>query len=292
MKLFEEGLPIFRGNLHAHTTRSDGALTPRQVMALYQARGYDFLALTDHWRPNQPERYRNMLVLSGAEMDAQLPDQVVHIVADGAGRRPCPPPGPGRGSPPEDMARAARDGGGRAILCHPAWSLNTPQVILALQGVAGVEIYNSFSGIPWNAPRADSSTQVDLAFTQGFRAALVASDDAHRYTGEAGLASHLDTGPGPDPGRRCWRGWIEGACYASQGPAFRQITWDRGQVEVECSPVDTIVFLSNLPWSRERCRRGRDMTGALYQMRPGETYVRVELIDRYGRRAWSGALCG
>lgn len=94
MKLFKEGLPIFRGNLHAHTTRSDGALTPRQVMELYQARGYDFLALTDHWRPNQPEQYRNMLVLSGAEMDAQLPDQVVHIVGIGldgglpAGARP------------------------------------------------------------------------------------------------------------------------------------------------------------------------------------------------------------
>ncbi len=289
MKLFEEGLPIFRGNLHAHTTCSDGALTPQQVMALYQKRGYDFLALTDHWRPNQPEWYGNMLVLSGVEMDAQLPDQVVHIVA--VGLKGALPDWAGPGIAPRDMARAAREGGGRAILCHPAWSLNTPQVILGLQGVAGVEIYNSFSGIPWNAPRADSSIQVDLAFTQGFRAALVASDDAHRYTGEAGLASTWIQAR--DLTREALlEGLDKGACYASQGPAFRQITWDRGQVEVECSPVDTIVFLSNLPWSRERCRRGRDMTGALYQMRPGETYVRVELIDRYGRRAWSGALCG
>ena len=110
MKLFKEGLPIFRGNLHAHTTRSDGALTPRQVMELYQARGYDFLALTDHWRPNQPEQYRNMLVLSGAEMDAQLPDQVVHIVGIGLdGGLPAAGARPGIG--PEDMAQAARDAG-------------------------------------------------------------------------------------------------------------------------------------------------------------------------------------
>ena len=59
-----------------------------------------------------------------------------------------------------------------------------------------------------------------------------------------------------------------------------------------CSPVDTIVFLSNLPWSKDRCRQGRDMTGALYRLRPGEQYVRVEIIDRYGRRAWSGAVAG
>jgi len=37
-----------RGNLHAHTTFSDGVKEPAQLVAAYEALGYDFLAITDH----------------------------------------------------------------------------------------------------------------------------------------------------------------------------------------------------------------------------------------------------
>ena len=36
------------GNLHAHSTNSDGARSPKNVIRDYSARGYDFLALSDH----------------------------------------------------------------------------------------------------------------------------------------------------------------------------------------------------------------------------------------------------
>src|SRR2546422_9431321 len=55
-----------RGNLHAHTTYSDGVKTPQDLLAEYEALGYDFLAITDHedligssyWRapPRPPPR--------------------------------------------------------------------------------------------------------------------------------------------------------------------------------------------------------------------------------------------
>ena len=37
-----------QGNLHTHTTQSDGHLTPSQVVDEYRARGYTILGLTDH----------------------------------------------------------------------------------------------------------------------------------------------------------------------------------------------------------------------------------------------------
>jgi len=40
----------YRGNLHTHTTNSDGALSPAQVAAWYCGHGYHFVALTDHER--------------------------------------------------------------------------------------------------------------------------------------------------------------------------------------------------------------------------------------------------
>jgi hypothetical protein len=39
---------MLRGNLHAHTTFSDGVRAPAALIAEYEALGYDFLAITDH----------------------------------------------------------------------------------------------------------------------------------------------------------------------------------------------------------------------------------------------------
>jgi predicted metal-dependent phosphoesterase TrpH len=41
-------MPLLRGNLHAHTTFSDGIRTPAALVEEYESRGYDFLAITDH----------------------------------------------------------------------------------------------------------------------------------------------------------------------------------------------------------------------------------------------------
>ena len=41
-------MPLLRGNLHAHTTFSDGIRTPSALVEEYEQRGYDFLAITDH----------------------------------------------------------------------------------------------------------------------------------------------------------------------------------------------------------------------------------------------------
>ena len=41
-------MPLLRGNLHAHTTFSDGVRSPALLVREYEALGYDFLAITDH----------------------------------------------------------------------------------------------------------------------------------------------------------------------------------------------------------------------------------------------------
>ena len=41
-------MPLLRGNLHAHTTFSDGVRSPQALIDEYESRDYDFLAITDH----------------------------------------------------------------------------------------------------------------------------------------------------------------------------------------------------------------------------------------------------
>ena len=38
----------YKGNIHCHTTNSDGVLSPYQLIVEYANKGYDFLAITDH----------------------------------------------------------------------------------------------------------------------------------------------------------------------------------------------------------------------------------------------------
>ena len=65
-----------RGNLHTHSTRSDGALAPDEVCRRYQAEGYDFIALTDHFvgmydypiTDTTPYRNDSFTTILGAEL--------------------------------------------------------------------------------------------------------------------------------------------------------------------------------------------------------------------------------
>lgn len=41
-------MALLKGNLHAHTTFSDGLLAPQRLVEAYESLGYDFLAITDH----------------------------------------------------------------------------------------------------------------------------------------------------------------------------------------------------------------------------------------------------
>ena len=61
---------FLRGNLHLHTTASDGDLSPQEAVDLYREHGYDFLAITDHGRlvPPSSLRAEGMTLLPGMEL--------------------------------------------------------------------------------------------------------------------------------------------------------------------------------------------------------------------------------
>jgi hypothetical protein len=69
-------MPILKGNLHAHTTFSDGRRPVAEVVSRYREMGYDFLAITDHdsWVGEDywysiPAGDDRMLILTGIELN-------------------------------------------------------------------------------------------------------------------------------------------------------------------------------------------------------------------------------
>ena len=83
MKLFDEGLNWYKGNTHMHTTISDGRLAPEDAIELYRAKGYDFLAITDHRIMSYSRMDGNILLTGGVEFDYMLADQCIHIIGIG-----------------------------------------------------------------------------------------------------------------------------------------------------------------------------------------------------------------
>ena len=47
-RAFTEGGNWYKGNLHTHTTASDGTITQEETVRIYRDAKYDFLALTEH----------------------------------------------------------------------------------------------------------------------------------------------------------------------------------------------------------------------------------------------------
>ena len=69
---------FWRGNLHTHSTLSDGALAPSAVVEAYKNAGYDFMMLSDHFigKFNWPIadtrgfRSNNFTTIIGSELHA------------------------------------------------------------------------------------------------------------------------------------------------------------------------------------------------------------------------------
>lgn len=279
------GKSRYKVNLHMHTTLSDGQRSPAEAVQIYRSKGYDVVALTDHWFWGEGEEVPDFTVLSGAEYNiggADCRNGVYHIV--GIGMRHAP-------SLSKDMsAQKIIDGihaaGGIAILAHPAWSLNTPEQMMNLKNIDATEIYNSVSGMHMSR-RPDSGLLVDMIAANGLYLPLLASDDTHYYDGDECYSWIMVEAS--DNTREAILSAIRAKkFYATQGPEVH--LWREGdEFVVKCSPCREINFLSNRVWCK-RVFEGEGLTEARYTPVEGEIFIRVEVTDADGKRAWSNII--
>jgi len=279
--------PRYKGNVHLHTTNSDGRLSPADAAAWYRQRGYHFVAITDHNKLTDVDELSDdgFLVIAACELDVDNTElgQTYHFLALGlhtpvahAERRAV-----AAQSVVDELNRL----GAAVVLAHPYWSGLTVAEMLPLQGITGVEVYNTSA--ERDLGKGLSASQWDDVLARGRCWWGLGVDDTHWVDDDAG------------------EGWVvveakslteasilaalrEGRFYASTGPDIYSLVRDGSTLTVTCSPVKTINFIGQTQWGAQR-RSTTDglLTEAGYQMRGCETYVRVECVDERGRRAWS-----
>ena len=284
-KLYDENAPWYRGNLHTHTTLSDGHLDPDEAIQYYRKEGYSFLAITDHRRFYQYNEEKGFTLLGGTELDDNDFENHAawHIIGVGMTKAARY----SRGDKAPRMIQAVHEAGGIAVLGHPAWSLLTHRDMMSLDGIFATEIYSgvseAFTG------RGDSSEYVDVCAAKGCRHMLLGVDDTHYYDRDAFQAWIMLQAPSLSR-EDLMASLLAGNFYATEGgPGFRQITIDGDTIEVQCEPSQVVTFYSDAFYCADRVQyaAAAPIRSATYKIKKSDSFVRVQLTDEKGKRSTS-----
>ena len=230
---YEPGARWWKGNLHMHSTHSDGALSYEELMQSYSHEyGYHFLAMTDHDHLSTASALstEDFLFLDGMEFHGSDFDESFHAVAiDVKEQMPTDMPYP-------DKLRAYSDQGAILMAAHPFWCNNTPQVFVKRALYTCIEVYNGLAdGI---CGKGLAMAHWDCALRHGLEVWGTAVDDAH-------LSANY---PWPDTGWICahadaldeqaiLRAVRTGRFYSSNGPEIKGIALEGSSLKLTCSPA-------------------------------------------------------
>ncbi|MBL1435951.1 MAG: CehA/McbA family metallohydrolase [Rhodobacteraceae bacterium] len=291
-----------RGNLHTHSTESDGVLSPQEVCRRYQAEGYDFIALTDHfvglfdYPITDTSAFRNdqFTTILGAELHTGTMENghLWHLVSVGLPQNFTPPDAPHfrpvKGSESAaDIAQRARDAGAFVAIAHPHWSGMTAADASSITAAHAVEVYNH--GCVVDNDRGEGFFTLERLLNTGHHLNLIATDDAHFNTPDyfGGWVMVKATENTPEALLEALKA---GEYYSSTGPQINDIRVMEGCVQVDCSSAVTIIVQGK--GTSMATLHGETMTtGELSLERLASSpWIRITVIDRAGKRAWSNPI--
>ena len=282
---------FLKGNLHTHTTNSDGKLSPQETVDLYREHGYDFLAITDHRRltPTDGLRADGLTLLPGMELHpgtAAL-GQANHMV--------------GIGMESElDLSEATSLQAGLdfiadrcrfAFIAHPYWSSLSSCELWDIEGHIGLEVFNYTCEV--GIGRGESAVHWDDLLARGRRPLGLAVDDAHMNRPDALGGWIMVKAPASDA-ESIIAAVIAGDFYSSSGPVIEDVNVDGSQVHVRCSPCRVINVICPVPGCGATAGHGEADDGLLSDvtLTINETWqpIRIECVDERGRKAWTNPL--
>lgn len=298
LPLYSKPGSFWRGNLHCHSTRSDGALPPEEVARRYRANGYHFYCQSDHFMEafgypvtdTTGFRTEGFTTILGAELHAPAlaNGEIWHILAVGLPVGFAPPK---VGETGPELARRAQDAGAFVAIAHPQWYGLTLDDARTLDFADAIEVYNHTSAV--RADRPDGTYLLDQMLSVGASMTAIATDDAH-------------FGDPVDSNADAFGGWVmvksetltpeallsalkAGDFYASQGPELHGIEVEGDWLNVASSAVDRVTVVG--PRALATTVSGRSMTAARLDIsRFKGGWLRLVAIDASGRRAWTNPI--
>jgi hypothetical protein len=299
---------FWRGNLHTHSTLSDGALNPAEVCRRYREAGYDFMCLSDHFvgaygypvADTKAFRTNSFTTLLGAEahVGAMRNGEIWHLLAVGLPPDFEPPHAPDFRPRAEAESAAAlaarcREAGAFVAIAHPQWSGLTLEDAREIEAAHAVEIYNH--GCHVESDRADGTAMLDLLLSEGRRLTACATDDAH-FLGPDHFGGWVMVKAEANEPEALLAALRDGAFYSSQGPELHAVDWDGRRLRVAASEAARFIVVGQGSASAVVHAADFETRGAVCEAVIGRDrldaspWLRVVAVDHAGRRAWSNPI--
>lgn len=285
---------FFKGNLHTHSSQSDGQLLPQEVCRRYREAGYDFICLSDHFLPaydfpvsdTRPYRTDSFTTILGAEVHVPSTSlgEKWHLLANGL-PLDFAPPREGEGGP--ELARRCAEAGAFVSIVHPEWYALGIDDAQAIDAAHAIEVYNHTSAV--RTSRGGGAALLDQLLAQGRRIYALATDDAHFLVDDAFGGWVMVKAESNEP-ELLVQALKAGHYYSTQGPLIQDIRIEGDEVVVDCSPAFGVYLLGKGSRSDQSERRGQT-SARLNAARMGKGgFMRVVVVDEQGRSAWSNPL--
>ncbi len=328
--LLPEKGTFYKANMHTHSTVSDGRMTPQELKKAYTEKGYSILAYTDHdiLMPHNDLTDENFLALTACEIEINKMDGTpsyrfkktyhLNLYSRDPEKKVIPVWDPtyvfeqtkpliceeqkkrtyARVYTVDKVNEAialAKAEGFFVSYNHPVWSLQDYTDYSGLQGLWGVECFNSDCarvGIP------DTDRPFDDLLAQGKRVFPLATDDTHY----------------PED---CFGGFImvkaeklayatvvealeKGDFYASTAPEIKELYIEDGVVHIATSPVQSITLNTERRFAIVQKGENGCVTEATFDLREyiAETesapdwkpaFFRITVKDAQGKVAYTRA---
>ncbi len=282
-----------KGNIHSHSSVSDGMFAPEELASAYVRAGYDFLSMTDHnvFVPHSGLPGERLLLLTGLEHDIEYgPDKCTHIVGLAAAGRgdtgyPCK-----RYSAKEltdqKLVDMMREDGQFVSLAHPVWSRMEPEEVLGLDGFHAVEVFNN--GTEHLCHGGGAELFWDLLLRRGRRVYATAVDDVH--VSDDLFGGWVWVKAAARSAEAVLDALFAGAFYSTSGPVIRDFGLDGGAAYIACSGCREIHFVTYPPRGRSFFAGEKPLTEAAHALQGRESYVRAVCVDSDGRSAWTNPI--
>lgn len=301
---FIEKRKMLKGNLHTHTTRSDGKLTPEEVMRLYKDKGYDFIALTDHHIYNLKnfDEGLGLTIIPGVETDTHnlMPSgrgySNFHVVAIGPSKEN------GNGyEQDEDITYInvknskeyqpylddMHKRNNLTIYCHPEWSSTPARMFDTQKGHTAMEIWNTTSVVNYDIDK--DASYWDELLAQDIKIWGVASDDSHS---EHTLGRGFVMVNAENDINSILEALKEGKFYSSTGPLIYDFYIENDKAIIECSPA-VRGALNSMGHQQYLQRPGKEVTRFEFDLNrwpKGYSYIRLDITDKDGNKAWTNPI--
>ncbi|OHB58768.1 MAG: hypothetical protein A2Y07_10015 [Planctomycetes bacterium GWF2_50_10] len=284
---FSIGGKWFKANLHAHTTTSDGDTVLAERIRQYRDKGYDVLAITDHDTTNDLTGFsdKDFLVMQGMETHPPCPfgGDLYHLVCLNIPQRmPF-----SLKADAETRVSLIKHGGGIVILAHPYWCGYNINHMLAIDGYCAIEVFNATST---KNGKAYSSVHWDSLLAAGRMVGAVASDDCHR--GRDMFMGYTMIKAAALTSQDIIEALSSGAYYASTGGVIEDFGINGFNATIRCQPAMEIHFISRRSTGRSFYAESADkpLTSAECELSALDRYVRAEIVDVNGNRAWANPI--